>query len=479
MANINLLPEDLRKKEEKELKKSSKNKRIVMDMNVPQRNGRVNLDESLEKPSFWQRIFGTPNIPMIEKTRNKSFEGLRAPVTSNLGQPNKPIIKTKEKWSDKVLGKAESPIKEIESYHKFESQGAKPIKQNGEVSWNYKSNNSKENNIQNKITIENTYNTVRDPHNINEGGINWKRQDIGSSFFAEEKPKQDHARKENKEGWLDILRSMFFPHRQKLGVNLASEANDLNRMRQMVKNDQYHPSYHKENHKEKAHDNDAPRPKGHLEAKKDKVSNQYHLAPKSEKGNFDINLIPEELIYQTQQNPLAKVAVLLLLTIIGIGLVAASYYYIDYQQSKISDQIALIQEENVKLSKELNEYKKIQEQNNLNARRVTAIGNVLESHIYWSKFFKLLEKNTLDDVYFSSFSADTSGAIALPAVAKDYNSAINQIAAFRQAKDFAQEVKVNSMQMSVDQKRGTKAIGFEIKVILAKNIFKQTDDQGN
>ena len=254
---------------------------------------------------------------------------------------------------------------------------------------------------------------------------------------------------------------------------MAGDENDPEKIRQIINDDLKQVNYSKKNKKAKYH-------KEKLASHKDKNTGQYHLAPKKDKRDFDINLIPEELVYQSQQNPVARIAALLMIVMISVLFVAAIYYYLSYQQQKINIKLSETNFENSRLIEELAEYKKIDDSNNIGVKKIASIGNLLGSHIYWTKFFNMLEKYTLDGVYFSSFSADTSGAISLPATAKDYATALKQITALKQAKDFAKEVKVDSMQMFSEEKSGATSVGFEIKVILNENIFiKQSNDQGN
>ena len=91
--------------------------------------------------------------------------------------------------------------------------------------------------------------------------------------------------------------------------------------------------------------------------------------------------------------------------------------------------------------------------------------SILNNHIYWTKFFSLLETYTIPEVYFGDFSANTSGSIHLEAVAEDLISMARQIVSFSQAPDFIKEVKVESVTKSPI---GIKAF---FGLVLVDNIF--------
>ncbi len=74
--------------------------------------------------------------------------------------------------------------------------------------------------------------------------------------------------------------------------------------------------------------------------------------------------------------------------------------------------------------------------------------NILNNHIYWTKFFSLLETHTIPDIYYNDFSAGTSGTITLDVLAQDLISVARQIIVFTKATDFVKELDVSGIAMS-------------------------------
>lgn len=98
------------------------------------------------------------------------------------------------------------------------------------------------------------------------------------------------------------------------------------------------------------------------------------------------------------------------------------------------------------------------------ARKVESI---LNNHIYWTKFFKLLEAYTIPDIYYGDFSADTSGMIHLNATARNLLSAARQYIAFSEASDFVKEVKASGV------KKIPNGISLSFDLVLVDGVFKK------
>lgn len=67
--------------------------------------------------------------------------------------------------------------------------------------------------------------------------------------------------------------------------------------------------------------------------------------------------------------------------------------------------------------------------------KLLAVDYLLNNHIYWTNFYKFLEDNTINDVYYEKFSGDLSGKYVLPTVAKDYRSISTQLRVLQSVSD--------------------------------------------
>ena len=110
--------------------------------------------------------------------------------------------------------------------------------------------------------------------------------------------------------------------------------------------------------------------------------------------------------------------------------------------------------------------------------------------IIWQRcLVSLLERYTLDDVYYTEFTADTSGEFGLPAVASigsgpnleekianSYRKAAQQILAFKQATDFVKQIKVSDLEVISGDRAGVKGVKFEINLVLTDGVFNKENN---
>ena len=87
-------------------------------------------------------------------------------------------------------------------------------------------------------------------------------------------------------------------------------------------------------------------------------------------------------------------------------------------------------------------------------KRLLAVRELLDGHIYWTKFFTLLEENTISEIHFTNFSMTGNEKVTLSAVGRDYKSAAKQLIAFKDAKDFVKNVRIDSVSAEIDLEEG-------------------------
>ncbi|MDO8668693.1 MAG: hypothetical protein Q7K65_00160 [Candidatus Buchananbacteria bacterium] len=227
-------------------------------------------------------------------------------------------------------------------------------------------------------------------------------------------------------------------------------------------------------------------PKKTIESPKapEKIKGKYHTAPKMEKSKLDINLIPEELLFRKYPKGRQQIIGIILAVVIPALIVTLAYTVIDLQQKSTQEKISQLNKNKGELVSYINGFKDIQQKNIMLQDKLLAINKLLQKHIYWTKFFSLLERYTLDDVYYTEFTADTSGEFMLPAVASigsgntveeqiadSYRKAARQITALEQADDFVSQIKVNNLEVVSGDNAGVKGVKFEINLALTDGVF--------
>jgi hypothetical protein len=186
-----------------------------------------------------------------------------------------------------------------------------------------------------------------------------------------------------------------------------------------------------------------------------------------------VNLIPEELIFDKRLGLITQLSILVLVVALSGGVVFGAYYLISSSQSDVNQKMVERTGKISELQKVVEANKQIENNNIYLQQKVLAIKGNLDSRILWSKFFDLLAQHTLKTVYYTGFTADTSGFITLPAVATSYGEAARQIAALRQSTDFVSQVMADNATLSSLDNGGGMAVNFIIKIKLADNVFKK------
>lgn len=98
--------------------------------------------------------------------------------------------------------------------------------------------------------------------------------------------------------------------------------------------------------------------------------------------------------------------------------------------------------------------------------RLKALSGLLDRHVSPSKLFETLEKNTVPDVYYSSFTLAPDGQLILGATAPTFLSAARQVTAFQDS-GMAKSVQAMGYQARYSTQGTLEAVTFQ--VILALN----------
>ncbi len=157
-------------------------------------------------------------------------------------------------------------------------------------------------------------------------------------------------------------------------------------------------------------------------------------------GVLHINLLPQ---LSTALTPVFGKIQQLLNTILGSLIVVGVIYlgvlgYQTYYFIRTDTNLTVI----AGLDQAIIGYQSLQDQVNATAKQLSTISTLLQQHRYWTNVFLVLEQYTLPNVYYSLVNADANGAVTLQAVTTDYASVSHQIAVFKQANRYINQVQV-------------------------------------
>lgn len=189
---------------------------------------------------------------------------------------------------------------------------------------------------------------------------------------------------------------------------------------------------------------------------------------------FDVNLIPVGLRVDTSGNVIWFKIILVL--VVAWLMVEAGNVYIsrqvkaqDERKSALSLEIEKLRTEaqiEVDKSKEIKQFTK----------RLAQLAKLLDSHIYWSGFFDILERKTLPDVYFINLAADARGSVTLNGMAKDLVTVAQQVVALRKDPKI-KEVSIGSVSFKKAKEQVSKGV-YTDKVVAVAFTVSITIDQG-
>ncbi len=159
---------------------------------------------------------------------------------------------------------------------------------------------------------------------------------------------------------------------------------------------------------------------------------------------LDVNLIPEELAKYPEIEFPKKVASTTLSVVIMVLLVISGYLGLTWYQFTVTRQFV---DTTVQVDAVKNQISQFESSTVVALdvqRRLTLVRDLLNRHIYWTEFFSKLEHYTMSDVFYTNFSMAGQDQLVISAIARDYSAVAVQLVAFQQATDFVTSVRIES-----------------------------------
>ncbi len=195
---------------------------------------------------------------------------------------------------------------------------------------------------------------------------------------------------------------------------------------------------------------------------------KFHQPEKIIRARFveegGVNLVPSSV----QVKSWKQITTLFIIALVSSLVIVAIFYFglltwnttLEVNRAETLDKIEEIEQKLLDLGKDNKEINK-------KGKEISLVYQVLNKHIYWSNFFNLLEKYSLSEVYYTSFSAGNNGAITLDAVAKTYADVGRQLKILQQpeAKEFAVEAEISSASVTDE------GVSFTVTLVLNPDLF--------
>ena len=185
-----------------------------------------------------------------------------------------------------------------------------------------------------------------------------------------------------------------------------------------------------------------------------------------------INLIPEEFARHPELNLSRKFLVYLLALGVSAFAVLVVGQIIGLYQYWIGNEIRQTEQINVQYRAQIDDYQATLTEAQALQQELLTMQQLLGAHRYWTRVFDALQKVTIDEVYFTSFSSASDGSLELSAHGRDYESVARQLVAFQQATDVIATVSITGASAILDQDTGQVGeVGFAVSLRLRPEVF--------
>ncbi len=181
-----------------------------------------------------------------------------------------------------------------------------------------------------------------------------------------------------------------------------------------------------------------------------------------------VNLVPEELQHAAgSRNKLVMLGLTAAITVLIVGVASVGMLLIQQVLTKQADtiqtDIAQMDAQRTRLT--------VQKRSAIQLHNDTLQAmDILNKHIYWTRFFQQLEEVTTDTVQYRSVTADQAGRVTILASGTDFRSVARQLIAYQQDTAFIKDVSITSA--SVRQGAGAAtAVDFTATLTLQTGAF--------
>ncbi len=193
---------------------------------------------------------------------------------------------------------------------------------------------------------------------------------------------------------------------------------------------------------------------------------------------LEVNLVKDEVVIFFDWNK--SILAIILVLILSSLFVFQIYLGLDYWERRENEKALLIEQETNLLKSEIADLNNKAKDALSFKDKSSAFSDILNNHVYWTRFFSWLERNTLSTVSYNGFSGDLSGSYSLAATTPSYAEASWQVKAFSDS-PIVKNVMVESVSSKlIEVETGqdldpviSNEVSFNIELELEPDIFKK------
>jgi hypothetical protein len=182
--------------------------------------------------------------------------------------------------------------------------------------------------------------------------------------------------------------------------------------------------------------------------------------------DLEITLMPEG-VSMTKKVVYERVLIVLAIVAFLISVVFVSWSLVNWRCDLARHKVNEIKGEIATTEAKINDYQNMLNNIVLLEKKSERALTLLDNHIYWTRFFAVLEAFTVPDVYYTNFTARTDEKIVLPSVGRNLVAAVQQLAAFYSATEYIKEADIT------DLNGNTKEVNFNTNLVLQSSVLKK------
>lgn len=181
------------------------------------------------------------------------------------------------------------------------------------------------------------------------------------------------------------------------------------------------------------------------------------------------NLIKNEIVsfFDWKKN----IAILLVFVLLSCAAMGVSYAWLVSWGDEKKEEAKLFAIEFDKLKQKVENAEEEAEDAVVFKEKLKLASILLDKHIYWSNFFKFLEKNTIGDVYYTGgFSGNRNGKYSMSSKTISFNVVSEQVKALRK-NELVIDANVSSGEFKAGSKEEDEEVGFTLNFTVDTSIF--------
>ena len=212
----------------------------------------------------------------------------------------------------------------------------------------------------------------------------------------------------------------------------------------------------------------ASRPKPIIPAKeKNPLFETREPSAEAVNDNLEVNLLPQIKKRFTDHQIILSYGFILL-----IGLLILFSPYIFYRSKNksyradnefVSRQLELIDAKTKDMQTQIKDYGAL-------AWQLASLSDVLKNHVYWSRFFPILENHTVGNVYFTSLEVTEKSKITVAGLALDLRSAAEELVVMKSSQTYF-NIKLESLSFVEPKNQGDPTVSFSLSFEIPQSLI--------